>query len=204
MTVLDRQPERNRTWRPEGEPSQPRAAVVRAAPERRSALGARTAGVVAGVLLVGAGVVAAQEAIASWSLLGLRPQEGWIHQTLARLDGSSPGDVLYAIGGVAVLLGVVLLAVTWRSGPAPVRVASAPLLVLRPQDVARIASAWAEDVDGVLSASTTASRRSVVVSVRTTGDPDVPADVTAAVRRRLDLLEPAPRVRVRATAGGPS
>ena len=55
--------------------------------------------------------------------------------------------------------------------------------------------AWA---DGRLEAS----RRTVVVHVSTTGDPGVPDAVTAAVQRRLALLDPAPQVRVRATTGG--
>lgn len=179
-----------------------RTPAAPAAPVRRSAGGARTAGVVVALLLVGAGVMAAQEALATSSALGLQPEDGWLRTALGRLEDTRLTDVAYVVGAVAILLGALLIFVAWRAGPRPTRVAATPVLELRPQDVARVASSAAEDVDGVLSASSTASRRTVVVRVSTTGNPAVPDDVTAAVGRRLALLDPAPRVRVRATTGG--
>jgi hypothetical protein len=175
---------------------------VAAAPRRRSAVGARTAGSLVAAALVGVGVALAQEACAAAGAFGLRPEDGWVRSLLERLDGLRLTDAAYAVAALAVLLGAALLVAAWRAGPSPSRVAAAPVLELYPQDVARLASTAAEDVDGVLSASSTATRRSVVVRVRTTGDPAVPGDVAAVVGRRLAGLDPAPQVRVRAVAGG--
>jgi hypothetical protein len=75
-------------------------------------------------------------------------------------------------------------------------VTSATGIFLRAADVARLASAAADDVDGVLAASSIASRRKVSVTVES--DRDQVADlVRDAVTERLSALQKPPPVKVR-------
>lgn len=186
---------------PGADPDPPTQARVAGAPARRSAAGTRATSIVVALLIIGVGVVAAQEALASFAIGGLRPEDGWLHQAAGRLGGSTIGDHAVALGAGALAVGVVLLVMAWHGGSRPVRLRPAPAVVLRARDVARLAAARAEDVDGVLSASATASTRSVVVRVTVTRTSQVVEEVTQAVRRRLGHLEPTPRLRVRATTG---
>ena len=55
----------------------------------------------------------------------------------------------------------------------------------------------AGEVDGVLSATSTASRRTVTVTVRSTATAGIDESVTEAVSRRLNPLETPPQVKVR-------
>jgi hypothetical protein len=182
-----------------GSPSaQARGPAVGPARERRSAAVPRTVAIVLASLLIALGVVAGQEALArSGVVRGLAPEDGWVTQAANGLDGSALGPTALLAGAIALLLGILLLWAAWHSGPRFVRLAPAPALVLRPEDVARLASAAAEDVDGVLEASSTASARQVTVRVGSTGAEQVAGEVEQAVGRRLQLLENPPSVRVR-------
>ncbi|MGF0115036.1 DUF6286 domain-containing protein [Promicromonospora sp. Marseille-Q5078] len=172
---------------------------VPAAPAHRSGASARAAAVVLATLLVAASVVAGQEAAAARSVGGLSPEDGWVRSAAERLDGTVLGSTAIGVGVAACLVGLLLLVAAWRRGVRPARLRDVPAVVLRPEDVARLASAAAADVDGVLGATSTASRRSVVVRVRTTGDEGVAREVTEVVGACLAVLDPAPQVRVRAT-----
>ncbi|WP_125778296.1 DUF6286 domain-containing protein [Antribacter gilvus] len=183
----------------EASPDERREPAVPAARARRSAAVPRTVAIVLAVLLIGLGVVAGQEAVASSGIApGLEPEDGWITQAANGLDGATIGPTALLAGAIALVVGLLLLWAAWHSGPRYTRLRSAPALVLRPEDVARLASAAAEDVDGVLGASSTASARRVTVTVRSTGAEHVQGEVEQAVGRRLALLESPPSVRVRA------
>lgn len=175
------------------------AHVAPSAPAARPARRAgapRVLGVVLAVLLVLAGLVLAREALASASLLGLRPSQAWLPGVLRSVDGRPVDAGVAVVGAVLAVLGLLLLITAWRRGPADVGLREAPAARLDPQDVARLASATAEDVDGVLRVSATATARAVQVHVVGTGDPGLAEEVRAAVEHRLAGLDPVPRVRV--------
>jgi hypothetical protein len=158
----------------------------------------RTAAIVLAAVLVGLGVVAGQEAVAaSGAVPGLGPDDGWVTGGAHGLDGATLGPSALLAGATAIVLGLLLLWAAWHSGPRYVRLRPAPAVVLRPEDVARIASAAAEDVDGVVGGATAAPRQ-VTVSIESTGAEQVSAEVEQAVGRRLAILESPPSVRVRA------
>jgi hypothetical protein len=69
-------------------------------------------------------------------------------------------------------------------------------------DVARLVTGAANQVDGVLDARTSASRRSATLSITTTGTPGTEAQAQQAAERALSALASPPRVRVRATTTG--
>lgn len=176
-----------------------REPAVGAARMRRSAAVPRTVAIVLAALLVGLGVVAGQEAAAaSGAVRGLAPEDGWVTGATNGLEGATLGPSALLAGAIAFALGILLLWAAWHSGPRYVRLQPAPAVVLRPEDVARLASAAAEDVDGVLGASSTSSARRVTVRVDATGGEHVLGEVEQAVGRRLQLLASPPSVRVRA------
>lgn len=180
-----------------------RRAPVKAARVRRSAAVPRTAAIVLGIVLVGLAVVAGQEAAATSGMVsGMSPEDGWVTTAAQGLDGAAVGTNALLAGAVALVVGLLLLWAAWHSGPRYVRLQPAPAVVLRPNDVARLASSTAADVDGVLGASSTASARRVTVRVSSTGAENVPGDVERAVTRRLGLLERPPSVHVRVRREG--
>jgi len=153
-------------------------------------------GLVLAVLLVLAGLVLAREALASASLLGLSSSGAWLPGVLRAVDGRPVDATVAVVGAVLAVLGILLLVAAWRRGPADVAVREAPVARLAPGDVARLSSAAAEDVDGVLRVSSTATTRSVQVGVLGTGSQGLAEEVRSAVEDRLAGLDPVPRVRV--------
>ena len=71
---------------------------------------------------------------------------------------------------------------------------------MRPGDLARLAQPTVENVEGVVSASTSATRRTVTVKATTTArdSAEVRTAVTEAVGDRLSVVGRAPRVKVKA------
>lgn len=176
---------------------------VQPGPVRRPAAAVRAVSIISALALVAAGVAAGQEALATLSALGLRPEDGWVRAALEQTDGVALDRPPVVVGAAAVAaLGLLVLVTAWHVGPRTARLRGAPSVELRAADVARLASAAAEDVDGVLSAVSTASLRTVVVRVRTTDASQVGPEVEEVVGGRLAELDPAPRVRVRATTDG--
>ena len=146
---------------------------------------AAVVGVLVPLVLIGAGVVAVRDALIRAGATGgspLLPRAGrWV-------AGIAPGSLLLGLSVASVVVGLLLLllALRRRSRPDLVLDAAVPIH-LRPGDVARVAAAAADQVDGVRSASTTATPSRVRVAVQTTGEVQgiadaVTAEVTAAVR----------------------
>lgn len=159
-------------------------------------------GPILAVLLIAAGVVLLRDALVT---AGVLAGAAWIPAALGALDGVQAGP-LFLIGGiVAALLGLWLIVTALRprvrSGLA---VASRTGIFIGTGDVARLASAAAEDVGGVISASTVASRRRVSTTIRTTGGPGIAAAVREAVTDRLADLDPPPTVTVTVRGGSSS
>jgi hypothetical protein len=162
---------------------------------RRAAV-PRTVAVLVAVLLIAAGVIAGREALAAGSLLGLRPADAWLPGLLDAVDGRAIDRGAAGIGSGLVVLGLLLLWAAWHRDAADVVLGDTATVRLRPQDVARLASATAADVDGVLAVTSTASRRSVLVRVSGTGTPELATEVRNTVGDRLSELRPQPRLRV--------
>ena len=146
------------------------------------------------VLLTAIGVVLLHDAIA---LIDSRPGRTWIAAVNDSLDGLTAEWWMIPLGLVVALIGVWLIATALRPrSRKTLAVTSQTGVFLRTGDLARLASAAADDVDGVLAASSVASRRKVTVSVES--DRDQIADlVRDAVTERLSALQKPPAVKVR-------
>ncbi|MFH5821111.1 DUF6286 domain-containing protein [Georgenia sp. AZ-5] len=152
------------------------------------------------VLLVAAGAVLVRDALVSGGAVRGRP---WIPAALDAVDGLRPGPLFLVGGIVAALLGLWLVYVALRRRVrSRAAVASRTGIYLGLGDVARLASGAAEEVGGVISASTSANRRTVTTTIRSTGGPDVADAVRQAVAERLSPLDPAPRINVAVRGGG--
>ena len=163
----------------------------------RQETGAGRVGVVGplmAVVVTGLGVVLLHDAIARSDS---RPGRTWIAAVIDGLDDLSAEWWMIPLGLVIALIGVWLIVTALRPrSRKTLAVTSATGIFLRTGDVARLASAAADDVDGVLAANSVASRRKVTVTVES--DRDQVADlVRDAVTERLAPLEKSLPVRVR-------
>jgi len=159
-------------------------------------------GPVLALLLVGVGVLVGQDA---W----VRLRGGsttWLGSATSALDGLAPSAAVAAVGVVVALVGLwsVVAALRPRTRDA-LPLGGTSGAHLRTADVARLASAAADQVDGVLRTRSSAGRRSVTVDVTTTaargGAADGVADrVRTSVEHALRALESPPRIKVRTTA----
>lgn len=146
------------------------------------------------VLLTAIGLVLLHDAVAASDS---RPGRTWIAAIFDAFDGLTAEWWMIPLGLVVALIGVWLIVTALRPrSRKTLAVTSATGIFLRTADVARLASAAADDVDGVLAASSVASRRKVTVTVES--DRDQVADlVRDAVTERLSALQKPPPVRVR-------
>ena len=153
------------------------------------------------VLVVAVGVLVVREALVA---AGTIDGEPWIAPALDRLDGVAPSALVTVVGVLLALLGLwfVVIAVG-RRVRTRLAVTSSAGTTIGIADAARLAAAAADDVDRVLSARATATRRSVTVTVTTLEGDDVADAVRAAVTARLaPLVQPlSVRVASRVTAG---
>ena len=93
---------------------------------------------------------------------GLVKGSSWIAATAAGLDGLSPAAWMVPAGLAVLAAGVWAMVTALRPRPrTAIALAARTGVFLRPRDVARLARTAAEDVDGVTSASASASRRTV-------------------------------------------
>lgn len=118
---------------------------------------------------------------------------------------------MLVIAGVVVLAGLVLLLCAVVPGkPTALRIGTEPLetdrghieVVMTRRSVAKLASARANEVDGVDGVSTTVTGRAVAMSITTASGQreDIQQHVTERVRAALEAtgLDPMPRVRAKA------
>ena len=168
------------------------------APLRRGVITA--VGVLLALGLLGLGVVALHDALVP---AGVVAGPVWISSAINALDGAEPASWMVPAGLVMVLLGLWALAIALRPRPSTgVALAARTGVYLRPQDVARIARAAADDVDGVTAAKASATRRTVtvLVTVRGAESAQVATDVETTVAETLRALAAAPQVRVKVTS----
>lgn len=168
--------------------------AMRAAQQKSGAGRVGFVGPLMAVLLTAIGVVLLHDAIARTDS---RPGRTWIAAINDSLDGLTAEWWMIPLGLVVALIGVWLIVTALRPrSRKTLAVTSQTGVFLRTGDIARLASAAADDVDGVLSASSVASRRKVSVTVES--DRDQIADlVRDAVTERLSALQKPPAVKVR-------
>ncbi|NIZ93342.1 DUF6286 domain-containing protein [Kineococcus rubinsiae] len=146
------------------------------------------------VLLLALGVLLVRDALVT---AGTVSGSAWLPAVVDGLRGTGPAGWLVPAGAVVVLVGLWLVVVALR----PRSRRTLPLtsdtgVFLHVRDVARLAAGAAGDVDGVLDASASATRRKVTVTVSGTAAAGLREDVTEAVTERLAALASAPRVSV--------
>lgn len=168
-----------------------------AMPAAHQQTGAGTIGAVGPVLalvLTGIGGVLLHDALAE---ADSRPGRTWLAAVVDGLDGSTAEWWMIPAGAAVALLGVWLIVTAVRPRSRKMlAVTSQTGVFLRTRDIARLAAAAADDVDGVLSAGSVAGRRAVTVTVES--DRDGIADlVRETVEQRLSALVNPPKVKVR-------
>lgn len=177
--------------------SAPARQHVRAATAPRAAAGASYVAVPAALLLGAVGVVAVRDtAVAAGWLSG----QSWVPQAVAAVNGWAPGAWLQPVGIIAAFLGLGLVVIAVK----PRRVTAEPIgtdtgAYLGLGDMAKVATAAAEDVAGVLDARSSATRRKVITRCAVTGDTggEIERLVTDAVSAALQPLRHTPRIVVR-------
>ncbi|MGX6607096.1 DUF6286 domain-containing protein [Micromonosporaceae bacterium Da 78-11] len=154
-------------------------------------------GPVMAMLLTAIGVVLLHDAIAA---ADTRPGRTWLAAVLDGADRATAEWWMIPAGVGIALLGVWMIITALRPrSRKTLAVTSQTGVFLRTRDVARLASAAADDVDGVLSASSVASRRTVMVTVESDRE-GVAELVRDTVGRRLSALVSPPKVKVRVRA----
>ncbi|MDA2892533.1 DUF6286 domain-containing protein [Mycolicibacterium sp. BiH015] len=162
------------------------------APAGASYLAAATA-----IILIVLGGVGVREALVA---AGWISGASWIADTVSAADGAAPMSWTPFAGIAAGILGIILVGVALKPRRRrAVRARAQSAVFVDVTDIARIASASAQAVPGVVSARSTASRRTLTVRCEVSGTPE--ADLNNAVNRavttELAALEHAPRIRVR-------
>lgn len=129
-----------------------------------------------------------------------KPGRTWLAAVIDGLDRATAEWWMIPVGVGIALLGVWLIITALRPrSRKTLAVTSETGVFLRTRDVARLASAAADDVDGVLSASSVATRRAVTVDVES--DREGVADlVRDTIDQRLSALASPPKVKVRVRA----
>ncbi|MCC3265981.1 DUF6286 domain-containing protein [Arthrobacter gengyunqii] len=168
--------------------------------------------VICGLVLLAAGVVLVWAAISRLTLGQWPPFFTAVSDWLATLNWNSPGS--WTAGVVLAVIGLVLLLTVLIPGKfhaLPLRlnqvreVSGDSRAVMSRRAVARLAAATCEHMDGVASASATASDKEVHVSVYTPlhDTADLQHWVTDGVRSRLQAtgLEPVPNITVSIRSG---
>jgi len=153
------------------------------------------------VLLV-VGVVGARDGlVAAGALRG----SSWTVAAARAIDGAAAQVWMVPVGVVLVLVGLWWLLVAIKPRRRTELEVDADVAVwLRPADAARLATFTADDVPGVLRASSTASRRAITITADTTAHDttEVTQLISEAVASRLANLRRMPRIAVRARSTG--
>lgn len=173
------------------------AAVV-AAPTRTA--GARYVGAVIALLLVALGALLVRDAAVAFGWLR---GSSWSSTALDWAAAPKPASAFTATGAVAALLGIacVFAALKPRRKRAAALTADTAVFVDY-TDIARIASAAAQSVPGVIDARSSAGARSVTVRCTVTGERDdaLRRRIAVAVDSQLAALQRTPRINIKVRA----
>jgi len=155
-------------------------------------------GLLLAVGLIALGVLGVQEALVRSGAVDATSWTSWV---LTHLDGLRSAFWMLVVFVVAVLIGLLLLAVAFRRRPRKtVAVRANTGVYLRTQDLARMADDIIEGTDGVTDVSCSARRGRLRVNVTTVEPKERNSTVRDSVRERLApclaTLARAPRVSV--------
>jgi hypothetical protein len=159
-------------------------------------------GTLIAVLLLGLGVVALRDGAVS---AGWLDGKEWTKNAVGWVDGLTFAWWMIPVAIVAIVVGLwwVYAAVRPRRRTA-VAVAARSSVWIAPADLARLASAAAESVAGVLDARSSATLHRITVTAHTTADDgaaDVESAITDAVRDATAILGTPMKIRVRTRTG---
>jgi len=150
------------------------------------------------LVVLALGVVGIRDALVAAGAFG---GSSWTKNTANAIDGLTARAWMIPAGiGLAVLGLWWLLAALKPRKRTEISLSGTPGAWMRPGDLARLVQPTVENVEGVVSASTSATRRTVTVKATTTArdSTEVRTAVTEAVGDRLSALRRAPRVKVKA------
>ncbi len=150
------------------------------------------------LVVLALGVVGIRDALVAAGAFG---GSSWTKNTANAIDGLTARTWMIPAGiGLAVLGLWWLLAALKPRKRTEISLSGTPGAWMRPADLARLVQPTVENVEGVVSASTSATRRTVTVKATTTArdSAQVRTAVTEAVGDRLSALRRAPRVKVKA------
>lgn len=172
----------------------PQVTGMPAAPQKTGSGPIGVVGPVLAVLLLALAVLLGREAAVG---LGWLQGEPWLPSAAQALDGLGAQTWMIAAGIVVALVGLWLLVTALRPRSRKTLPVTAETGVfVHTSDVARLASAAAREVDGVLSAKSSATRSSVAVHVEALS-PEVSSAVQQQVTDRLRALRSTVRVKVK-------
>ncbi len=150
------------------------------------------------LVVLALGVVGIRDALVAAGAFG---GSSWTKNTANAIDGLTARTWMIPAGiGLAVLGLWWLLAALKPRKRTEISLSGTPGAWMRPGDLARLVQPTVENVEGVVSASTSATRRTVTVKATTTArdSAKVRTALTEAVGDRLSALRRAPRVKVKA------
>ncbi len=150
------------------------------------------------LVVLALGVVGIRDGLVAAGAFG---GSSWTKNTANAIDGLMARTWMIPAGiGLAVLGLWWLLAALKPRKRTEISLSGTPGAWMRPADLARLVQPTVENVEGVVSASTSATRRTVTVKATTTArdSAEVRTAVTEAVGDRLSALRRAPRVKVKA------
>jgi len=150
------------------------------------------------LVVLALGVVGIRDALVAAGAFG---GSSWTKNTANAIDGLTARTWMIPAGiGLAVLGLWWLLAALKPRKRTEISLSGTPGAWMRPGDLARLVQPTVENVEGVVSASTSATRRTVTVKATTTArdSAEVRTAVTDAVGDRLSALRRAHRVKVKA------
>lgn len=154
-----------------------------------------TVGVVMATAVTAAGVAAVRDALVYADVIDGTPLLSSAARAVNGVDAAAwmvPVAILLA----AVGLWLVVLAIKPRTRTTRALTANTGVFV-GVNDIGRLATATALDIDGVTGVTASTKSRNVVLHVETTGDAATADLVESAVTRRLNALEKPPTVHVR-------
>ncbi len=150
------------------------------------------------LVVLALGVVGIRDGLVAAGAFG---GSSWTKNTANAIDGLTARTWMIPAGiGLAVLGLWWLLAALKPRKRTEISLSGTPGAWMRPGDLARLVQPTVENVEGVVSASTSATRRTVTVKATTTArdSAQVRTALTEAVGDRLAALRRAPRVKVKA------
>ena len=143
--------------------------------------GAKWVSVILGILLIALAIIIGRE---FWVVYGNNSAQSWLEPVYSWIAGLTYQDWMFPVGILLCVIALVLLAVTfWPRKSTYRQIESTTSLWMRPIDIARLCTAQAERVPGVLRAHSTVTPKHITVSVN--GDTSTAEDLTNRVTQQL-------------------